>query len=184
MSTPTYYKVLDASGRSCHGGTLAWSLPTWNGSRWKAGAWMPAIDGELVACTRGYHGCKNGTQLLSWLHDRIYVIESRSPWIGAGDKMVTAGPVRLTRGTAWDDRTARLFAVACALDVLPLYEAQYPDDPCVQDALIVAWKYANGHASVAAWAATRAAAKAAASVAANAAQGARLERYLVGDIDL
>ena len=198
----TYYKALDAKGRSCHGGTLKWSLPRWNAKAqtWTPGKWMPKIDGEIVACDNGYHAAEGETQLLDWLHERIYVIESQSEWIDADGKVVTAGPVRLIADTAWDDRTARLFAVACALDVLPLYEKTSPGDHRVSDALVVAWRYAYGDATQDELSAARAAAGATAGAAAGAAawaaawdaagaaarkaQAIRLDRFLTDGPDL
>jgi hypothetical protein len=172
--TGTLYKVLNADGRSCHGGDLAWPLPTWTGHAWKPGKWLPRID-DIVACQRGYHVCE-GRDLIQWLHERIWVIEAapNAEWVRHGDdKWVTGGPVRLVAGTAWDDYTARLFAISCAHDVLPLYEAQHPGDTRVSDALVTAWEYAHGLATaedlVAAMAAARAAASAAARAAASAA---------------
>jgi len=195
---PTYYKALDAKGRSCHGGTLKWSLPRWNAKAqtWTPGKWMPKIDGEIVACDNGYHAAKGTTQLLDWLHDRTYIIESQSEWIDADNKVVTAGPVRLIAGTAWDDRTARLFAVACALDVLPLYEKTSPGDPRVSDALVVAWRYAYGDATrdelsaagvaagAVAWEAAGVVAGDVAREAARKAQATRLDRFLTEGPDL
>ena len=170
----TYYKALDARGRSCHGGSLTWSLPTWDGETWTPGAWMPAIPNP-VACQRGYHAAVGERGLLHWLHEQVYVIESLAAWTPHGDdgKAVTAGPVRLTRGTAWDERVARLFAVASAVDVLPLYEVHFPDDPRVSNALVTAWEYAHAVAAPHDLVAARAAAgDAAQSAARDAAQSA------------
>ena len=85
------------------------------------------------------------------------------------------------------DKEIRLFACDCAEHVLPIYEAQCPDDPTVRKCIEVARRYAGCEATseemtVAAWAA-RAAAKAAkaaawaasrdAAKAANAAKAAK-----------
>ena len=190
---PTYYKALDARGRSCHGGHLTWSLPTWTGRHWVPGTWMPAIP-DPVPCTRGYHAAVGTAGLLHWLHERVYVIESQTAWVthGTDGKAVTAGPVRLVRGTAWDERTARLFAVSCAVDVLEIYERAHPGDTRVSDALVTAWEVAHGFADRislgfardAAWAAAGAAARDSAWAAAREMQAQRLARYLDGEVDV
>ena len=52
----TLYKVLDANGCSCNGGSLKWSLPARNDDgSWTPGEWMPEIEGPLVECENGYH---------------------------------------------------------------------------------------------------------------------------------
>ena len=50
-----YYKVLDAQGRSQHGGNLQWSLPTQkkDGS-WKPGKWH-YVEGIVKVCSNGLH---------------------------------------------------------------------------------------------------------------------------------
>lgn len=85
------------------------------------------------------------------------------------------------------DRDIRLFACDCAERVLPIYEAQYPQDTRPRNAIEVSRRYANGEATEqefdaawsaayaaagAAWAAARAAARAAEGAAARAAWAA------------
>ena len=60
-----------------------------------------------------------------------------------------------------DDRDKRLFACACAENVLHIYESRYPGDNRPGQAIEVARRYANGEATIeelrAAWAASAAA---------------------------
>jgi hypothetical protein len=85
--------------------------------------------------------------------------------------------MRLVREIATtDDRLLRLFAVACARDVLHLFEDKYPNDSRVRDCIDVAERFANGDATAqeiaAAWDAARAAVGDAARAAAWDAAGA------------
>ena len=159
-----FYKVLNSEGYSCHGGSLKWSLPTKNDDgSWTPGEWMPEIVGPLVECKNGYH-LVTLEQLPGWLNERIFVAEVAGEIIKSSDKEKwVARKVRLVSETAWDERTARLFACDCAEHVLPIYEQDYPDDNCPRHAIEVARRYANGEATVqeltAAWDAARAAAQ-------------------------
>ena len=164
IRAPRYWKVLDANGRSCHGGSFQYSLPTWDEDKgWVPGAWTPPIRNP-EPCVRGYHVCRDG-DLIHWLNDRIYACEVRGKIIVADNKVVGES-VRLTCPTPWDETTARLFAVECAADVLPVYERHYPNDSRAADALEVAFRHAVGDATAAelsaAWSAARSAAESAA----------------------
>ena len=55
-----YWKVLDAEGRSLHGGTYTYNLPK-NG---RPGQWTPRIT-DLRLCERGYHLCRDA-DLVHW----------------------------------------------------------------------------------------------------------------------
>ena len=157
IRAPRYWKVLDANGRSCHGGSFQYSLPTWDEDKgWVPGAWTPPIRNPEL-CVRGYHVCRDG-DLLHWLNARIYACEVRGTIIVADDKVVVES-VRLTCPTPWDETAARLFAVECAADELPIYERQYPGDSRCADALEVAFRYAVGDATDTELAAARAAAR-------------------------
>jgi len=130
-----------------------WPLPTDEGP----GAWLPAITGKPVACRNGYHatGLNN---LLEWLNKSAYEVNSQSEWIDCGDKFVTAGPVRLTRKLAFDDRIARHFACDCAQRVLPIFERARPNDMRVRECIATARAFADGNATQAQLAAAAAAA--------------------------
>ena len=144
-----FYKVLNSEGYSCHGGSLKWSLPTKNDDgSWTPGEWMPELVGPLVECKNGYH-LVTLEQLPGWLNERIFVAEVAGEIIKSSDKEKwVARKVRLVSETAWDERTARLFACDCAEHVLPIYEQDYPDDNCPRHAIEVARRYANGEATV------------------------------------
>jgi hypothetical protein len=199
-----FYKVLDANGCSCNGGSLKWSLPVKNeDGTWTPGEWTPEIAGPLVECRNGYH-LATIEQLPQWLNDRIFVAEVDGELVESSDRdKWVARRVRLVRETAWDERTARLFACDCAEHVLYLYERDHPSDMRPRQAIETARRYASGQATeeelsaawaaagAAAWAAraaawaARAAAWAAAGAAALAAgvgerkwQAARLAEYL------
>jgi len=184
------YKVLNANGCSCHGGSLKWSLPTKNDDgSWTPGEWMPEVAGPLVECKNGYH-LVTLEQLPGWLNERIFVAEVAGEIIKSSDKEKwVASKVRLVSETEWDERTARLFACDCAEHVLYLYERDYPDDKRPRQAIETARRYASGHATKeelsaagaavygAAWAAWHAAG-AAACDAERKWQAAKLAEYL------
>lgn len=166
-----YYKVLDERGRSCHGGSAVWSLPTRNADgTWTPGDWMPEVGGILRLCLTGYH-IVTIDQLLDWLGPRIFEVEIGSnvmrvninpdlalertvgqtylqidASIGADvihgpDKSVVR-QCRLTREClGWNEWTARLFACDCAEKVLYIYEAEYPDDNRPRRAIEATRKY-------------------------------------------
>jgi hypothetical protein len=179
----TLYKVLDADGRSCNGGNMQWSLPTKNNDgTWTPGEWMPEIEGPLVECRNGYH-IATLEQLPYWLNARIFVAEVEGELIESSDKKKwVARKVRLVSETAWNERTARLFACDCAEHVLYLYERKYPDDKRPRAAIETARKYANGEATRVELGAERTAAWDAAWAAAMGAerkwQSLRLAEYL------
>ena len=175
------WKVLDANGRACHGGTFDYTpyLPKWSPTNgWVPGKWTPRIENP-VACQFGYHACRD-QDLVRWLNARIWACEGRG--IVVADNKVVCESIRLIAPTPWDDVAARLFAVECAADVLPLFESAMPGDSRVADCLEVATRYALGDATddelVAARAAAWAAAGAAAWAAAWAAQTERLLWWL------
>ena len=167
------YKVLNTDGTACHGGSGEWSLP----HDGEPGAWMPPIEGTLVACVHGYHLCRD-KQVLGWLGPALYEAEYEGECLEGGDKVVVR-KARLLRKLKWDERSARLFACDCAERVLHIYEEQYPNDKRPRTAIETSRHFANGEATkdeldaawAAAWDAAGAAARAAAWAAARAAAG-------------
>jgi len=169
-----YYKVLGKDGRSCHGGSAQWSLPTDDGP----GEWMPEIV-DIKPCASGYHVCTM-EQLLAWLGPAIYEVECGGEHAACDDKHVFGRARLLRRLDAWNERTARLFACDCAEHVLHIYESQVPGDARPRRAIEVARLYADGRATNneiaaaraaawdAAWSAARDAARAAARAGAQA----------------
>jgi len=164
------FKVLDANGCSCNGGSLQWSLPTQNeDGTWTPGYWMLAITGELVPCENGYHAAQDA-QVLEWLGPRLFEIEIApdSETLQANDKVVLRGPVRLVREFAnLNERTARLFAVLCARQALARINKPDPRSVAACD---IAERFANGAATRKELAAARDAAWDAAMAAARDAQ--------------
>jgi hypothetical protein len=142
-----YYKVLDKHGRSCHGGEAEWSLPTRNeDGSWTPGEWMPPVEGDLEPCLNGYH-VVSIEQLPRWLSERIFEVEPGKDVVNDGDEIITR-TCRLTREyLGWNDYTARLFVCDGAEHVLPLYEAEYPNDDRPRKAIETARRYANGEAT-------------------------------------
>ena len=179
----TLFKVTGPDGEAFHGGSGTWRL-----NRWRS------VRGPLVACSHGLHLCTID-QLPTWLGPAIWEAETEGETIDAGDKTV-ARRARVTRRlTAWNDRTARLFAADCAEHVLPIFEAAYPNDSRPREALAVARRFADGEATREELTAARDAASAAraagdagrdaARVASDAEhrwQGGRLATYLTGEL--
>ena len=60
------------------------------------------------------------------------------------DKIVVSEARLLSRCAHWNERTARLFAAACAWDALPLYEKAHPTDDRVRKCIEAAERFANG----------------------------------------
>ena len=165
------YKVLGEDGRPYHGGSGVWSLPH-DGI---PGEWMPRIE-MIVPCKSGYHVCTKD-QLVLWLGPRIHEVETRGDVVALEDKCVAHEARLLRRLDTWTERTARLFACACAERALTRIAEP---DPRSVEAVRVARLYADGGASqkelaaagVAAWDAARAAAWDAAWAASGDAAGA------------
>lgn len=96
----TLYKVL-IGGRSCHGGTMAWSLPR-DG---QPGEWHE-IDGPIELCERGLHLTP---QPEAWWKEGAQVYEVEAEGV-TGDVMadtkVAARRVRLIREVSGNDYAA------------------------------------------------------------------------------
>lgn len=142
MPKQKFYKVLGKGGKCCNGGMGKWHLPK-NG---KPGKWMPKIEGELVACENGYHLCR-AEDLVCWLHAEIYEAEYKGEIIQFSDKVVVREARLLRKIDAWNDKTARLFAVDCAKHVLWAWDKYYPNDKRPHQAVQAAYDYANGKIS-------------------------------------
>lgn len=197
----TFYKVTGPKGESVHGGTGSWPLP--RGAR--PGKFL-TVEGEIRACHRGLHFCRED-QLLDWLGPAVWEFEPRGEIIDAGGKLVCAKGRLVRRCDGWNERTARLFAIDCAARALNHEKrAGRTPDRRSYEALKVARRFADGNAtsvelaaardavwavsaaardaawaaaSAAAWAA-QAAAQAAASAAERKWQAKRLFEYLEG----
>jgi len=168
-----YYKVLDEDRASFYGGR-GWWFPR---------KWMPTITNP-IPCKRGYHLCRrNG--LVHWLGPTIWEAKPGDIIISDrqyGPKVVTEKASLVRKLKMRNERTARLFAADCAEHVLPLFEAVYPDDMRIREAIGVARAFADGVIDVEALDAARDAARAAARAAASGAAAARtVARYAARD---
>ena len=180
----TDYKVL-SNGRSCHGGRGKW---TPNRRR--------SVKDALVPCKNGIHYCRD-SQVLAWLDDELWEFVDLTPGeaIDAGDKMVTRAGKVTKKYEAWNERTARLFAVDCSRIAVNRYAGHDQREllhACL-DVLIGCARAAESAAESAAWSASESAALSAAESAswsaawsaswsaARSEQYALLCRYLGGE---
>ena len=107
------------------------------------GDWMPAYEGALEPWKNSYALCRGAEQLLKYLGPEIYVAEVDGEVIEDENK-IHARRARLLARTAWDERSARLFAIECAERVLPLYEKVNPQDDRPRRGLGAARAYVGG----------------------------------------
>src|SRR5574343_470112 len=136
-----YYKCLTADGKGTYSGAR-WSLPTRNeDGSYTPGAWMPVIEGELVPCKNGYHGCK-AEHLIYWIHDTVFAMEFRGEVIEAQDKVFGREARLLYPLETWTKKAQWSFRADVAEHVLHLFEAVYPDDTRVRDCITVIRRYA------------------------------------------
>lgn len=135
------WKFLNEEGAPCYGDSRRWLLPR-DG---QLGDWMPAIEGELVPGQRGYHAYRD-RDLTCWLGPVLYRVEACGEVLSAKHFVVCRKVRLLYRVDAWDERVARLLACDYADSVLPLYEAEYPEDERPRRILSVAQRYAWGRA--------------------------------------
>ena len=164
----SYYKALSADGRSCNGGHSKWSLPILQpDGTYQPGRWMRRIE-NIVPCKRGYHVFER-KDILHWANATLYEAEVRGETIDHGDKIVAESARLIRPVSGCNERTLRLFACRVAEDVLPLFEAQYPDDYRPRKAIETARRHADGKATDSELAAARDAARDAARAAEDAA---------------
>jgi hypothetical protein len=147
-----YFKVLNADGNCCHGGTGSWNLP----ADGKPGAWMPKLEeASLSPCVYGYHVLQEA-DLIHWLGPVIFEVEIAGRVIRDGNKSVVAQARLLRRLDAWNEKTARLFAADCAEHVAHYFDRLYPNDHRPRQARTAAREYAHGVITSAAGAASAA----------------------------
>ena len=175
---PPLYKFLRADG----------SAPSGTG-RYTEGRWR-SVSGVLVPCRNGLHAT-TADNLVPFINAELWRVESGGEHLwhedtSLGRKFVCRRLRTVELVEAWNERTARLFAADCAERVLPMFDAQSPNDDRPRRAIETARRFANGEATrgelaaagaaardaagAAAWAAARAAARAAAGAAARAAE--------------
>ena len=128
----------------------------------KPGKWLRKRE-NIKMCERGYH-CFAPEHILKWLEAQLFEVEIKGRCVHGDDKTVAQQMRFIRKVDTWNDKTARLFACYCARDVLPLFEAKYPNDNSPRAAIETAERYANGEATIdelsAAWAAATTAARA------------------------
>ena len=129
----TYYKTLRTGRRGTHT-EYVWPEP---------GTWTESVEGDLVACGNGYH-VVTAEQLLGWISDEVWEVEAEDVQDG-GDKAVCRR-ARLVR-QVMGPREVRLFAADCAERVLPIFEAERPEDDRPRKAIVMARRYADGEAT-------------------------------------
>ena len=123
----------------------------------KPGAWLPEVE-RFELCESGYHSC-TANQLLDWCDAQLWEIEYKHE-PEHHDNKVNGSCIRFVRKVDnWNDRTARLFAVWCARQVLKLVDEP---DPRSIETCNVAERYANGEATEDELQAARSAARSAA----------------------
>ena len=106
------------------------------------GKWLPGIE-RLEVCVVGWH-CVNADNLIYWLDEQIYVVETTGNRIYEDGKYA-AQRLRLVRKIeTWNPRTQRMFACDCADRVLEIYERLHPGDHRPRQAIAVARRYAQG----------------------------------------
>ena len=88
--TMTYIKILDADGRSVHGGNYQWPLPKQRkNGKWTPGAWVE-VDGKIEPCANGLHATDEA-HLWTWLKNvawRTWELEYAGDVIDANNKVV------------------------------------------------------------------------------------------------
>ena len=113
----------------------------------RPGKWL-TVPGTLDPCYRGLH-YTSPQYAPRWLHAACWLVEdgAAETRLFHEDKWVTRRLRLVRRLDTWNERTARLFACDCAEHVLPVFERRYPKDHRPHEAIAVARRYANGHAT-------------------------------------
>ena len=140
-----FYEATDVDGWSCHDSGL-WSLPVLSpDGTWTPGEWR-AVGGQLRPVQNGIH-LAAATGLLERLGPVMWEAEVCGRVMRRGSVGV-ARQARLVRGLpGWSERTARLFAVTCAAEVLHLADPEVA--PLLEWMLGVARRHADGRATAA-----------------------------------
>jgi len=168
MSRPALYKVLNADGSVCNGGTGKWPLPR-NG---EPGEWH-RVRGPLVPRENALHLCRR-EDLIYWLGPAIFAAESAGDeWLEEKSKVCVRRARLVHHIETWNERTARLFAADCAEHVLPNWERLYPYDDRVRKTIETARLFARGEVDIYALRAAYLAARSAALSASAADSAAR-----------
>src|SRR3990167_2155757 len=107
-----WFKVL-VDGKSCHSGSLRWSLPTFDGETWRPGDWHEVI-GALDMCSNGLHITSRPAK---WYADKcvIFVAEYDGEIVENGTDKIACRRVRLLR-EATDDELEKVFVFYSDVD--------------------------------------------------------------------
>ena len=147
-----------------------WTSRNGNDTPWVMGVWKETI-GELKLCQHGYHACHTALQSLGYIYgNRLVVVEAEGDILEDRDKFV-ARIMRVIKELPAKDILVE-FAIACAKNVLYLYEGKYPTDYRPRRAIEAAAAAAYAAYAAAAAAADASATDAAAYAAAAAADAA------------
>jgi len=148
-------RSLDADRHGRHG---QWPEP---------GVWTDRVANPAV-CVRGWHACPDTAGLLDWLDETVWLAELDglivAEFDGPTSGKLAAQRARLVRRLPYEPR---VFAADCAERVLPIFEAAYPDDPRLREAIAAA-RSGDPARVTAAWGAAAVAAEDAAEDAAEA----------------
>src|SRR3972149_4173851 len=159
----TYYKFTGTNGTATSGNGYKWPLPRKNDDgSWTPGKWTRKIK-DIELCESGYH-FTDSDWLAGWIDAELYEVEIMGDFDASTDtptKYVCHKARLVRRIEAWDEKSARLFAVRCARDAMLLVKSP---DPRSVAAIDTAEKYANGDASQEDLAAARDAARVVARV--------------------
>lgn len=132
------YKITDAKGGPCHGGSGVWDLPR-DG---KPGAWRKVM-GALEPCKNGLHLCE-ARHLSRWLCVDAIVSEAEhrgEPHAEQYEKIVVGEARLVARVGVLTPSVLRLFAIECAEKVLPIFEPERPGDDRPRKAIEAARAY-------------------------------------------
>ena len=122
----TTYKWLTPDHRGVYGhGDYTDHLP--HGKR--PGKWLPKVT-DPQPCRRGYHVVTASHLPEHWGREDsvLYVAEARGEIVADTDKLACEQIRLVNRVGTLTREIAVTFAADCAARVLPIYEAEYPDD--------------------------------------------------------
>ena len=103
-----WYKVLDETAQSIHGGTARWFTP----QEGRPGAWMPKIE-RIIMCVSGYH-LVDESAIIHWIGPSIWEAEHRGWFMGPDEGKIVAQEARLvTKIEGWHRRAFMSFTVDC-----------------------------------------------------------------------
>jgi len=104
----TYYKWLNPNRMPANGGRGQWPEP---------GKWLSVLGG-LIPCVRGLHVCRE-KDLLEWCAPELWTVEVKpgTETVVCDDKVVVREARLVEQVRTWNEKTARLFAVAATVMV-------------------------------------------------------------------